>query len=93
MSGLSASATTPRRLRAIRSSFHQVHGAPQKGDVATDGKHVGIVSGPGRTVSVSTRDSTLPDYGCVVENDWGFRHNQKSTVSYWRHRNQNAYKR
>jgi len=34
--------------------FEQVHGAPQPGDVATDGKHVGIVSGPGRTVSVST---------------------------------------
>ncbi len=67
--------------------FEQVHGAPQKGDVATDGKHVGIVSRPGKTVSVSTRDSTLPDYGCVIENDWGFRQNQKGTVSYWRHRN------
>jgi len=30
--------------------FEQVHGAPQKGDVATDGKHVGIVSRPGSLV-------------------------------------------
>jgi len=29
--------------------FEQVHGAPQKGDVASDGEHVGIVSRPGKT--------------------------------------------
>jgi len=54
----------------------QVHGAAQKGDVATDGKHVAIVSRPGKTVSASTRDSTLPDYGCVIENDWVTPHHR-----------------
>lgn len=38
---------------------------PQAGDIATDGKHVGIVSGKNKTISATE--------GKVVENDWGFR--------------------
>ena len=40
---------------------------PQPGDICADGKHVGIVSEKGRTISAS-KDR-------VVENDWGFRSN------------------
>ena len=64
--------------------FEQVHGAPQKGDVATDGKHVGIVSRPGKTVSVTTHDPKESDYGRVVENDWGFRPGSTRRVTFWR---------
>jgi len=64
--------------------FEQVRGAPQKGDVATDGKHVGIVSRPGKTVSVTTEPSNPAAYGRVVENDWGFRSGQGNNMSYWR---------
>ena len=42
---------------------------PRKGDICTDGKHVGIVSGKSMTISVSAYTGT------VVENDWGFRGN------------------
>jgi len=64
--------------------FQQVHGAPQKGDVATDGKHVGIVSRPGKTVSVTTHDPKESNYGRVVENDWGFRQGDTRRVTFWR---------
>lgn len=43
---------------------------PQAGDICTDGKHVGIVSGKGKTISAAEHS--------VVENDWGFRKDQKS---------------
>ena len=38
---------------------------PALGDICTNGKHVGIVSGKGKTISASKEG--------VVENDWGFR--------------------
>lgn len=39
---------------------------PKPGDIATDGKHMGIVSGSNATISAT-------DGQGVVENDWGFR--------------------
>lgn len=39
---------------------------PRPGDVASDGDHMGIVSGTNTTISAT------PGQG-VVENDWGFR--------------------
>jgi cell wall-associated NlpC family hydrolase len=45
-----------------------------KEDYSDASGHVGIVSGPGTSVSVSS--ST----GSVVENDWGFRSDQKDVV-------------
>ena len=44
---------------------------PKPGDVATNGIHVGIVSGKGTTISASTETNT------VVENSWGFRTKSK----------------
>ena len=70
------------------SGFEQVHGAPQKGDVAASMEHVGIVSRPGKTVSVTTIG---PNAGRVVENDWGFRDNQK-TITFWRHNGSTSYR-
>lgn len=59
---------------------------PQPGDVAamrinyTDATgHVGIVTGPGTTVSASSETDT------VVENDWGFRPGQKDAVVFRRY--------
>ena len=51
---------------------------PKPGDVASDGKHVGIVSGGGTTVSASSRE------GKVVENDWGFRPDQEGKITFRR---------
>jgi len=68
--------------------FEQVHGAPQKGDVAASMEHVGIVSGPRKTVSVTTIG---PNAGRVVENDWGFRDNQRP-VTFWRHYGPTSYR-
>jgi RHS repeat-associated protein len=47
--------------------------SPQPGDVASDGNHVGIVSGSGMTISATPMNG-------VVENDWGFREDQSGTV-------------
>lgn len=54
---------------------------PMPGDVAASKEHVGIVSGAGKTVSVTSRGENA---GHVVENDWGFREGQ-SDVTFWRH--------
>jgi len=47
-------------------------------------EHVGIVSGPGRTVSVTTHDPKESDFSRVVENDWGFRAANARTTTFWR---------
>ena len=48
----------------------------QQGDIVTDGKHVGIIAGNGKTISAA--------HDKVVENDWGFRQNQKK-LRYFRY--------
>lgn len=48
--------------------FNLVKG-PRIGDICTDGSHVGIVSGKGKTISASALTNK------IVENDWGFRGN------------------
>jgi hypothetical protein len=45
-----------------------------KEDFSDASGHVGIVTGPGTSVSVSS------DTGTVVQNDWGFRSDQKDVV-------------
>ena len=52
---------------------------PKTGDVASDGKHVGIVSGVETTVSASSREDK------VVENDWGFRSGQAGKITFRRY--------
>lgn len=54
---------------------------PMPGDVASNGTHVGIVSGDRKTISVTSRGDRA---GHVVENDWGFREGQND-VTFWRH--------
>jgi len=51
---------------------------PQIGDVATDGSHIGIVSGKSTTISAAGS-------GIVVENDWGFRQGQKAEPRFYRY--------
>ena len=62
----------------LPSGFSQTQ-MPTPGDVATDGGHMGIVSGDNTTISAT------PEAG-VVENDWGFREkgmgNRKDTRFY-----------
>ena len=54
---------------------------PKPGDVAAYYGHVGIVSGPNRTISAAS-----PERGdAVVENDWGFRPEQKGKVVFRRY--------
>ena len=64
--------------------YDPVKGAPQPGDIASDGSHVGIVSGAGKTISVTTANPKAPEYGHVIENDWGFRKAQEGKVTFWR---------
>jgi hypothetical protein len=45
---------------------------PKPGDIATDGQHMGIVSGSNTTISASSLSG-----GLIVENDWGFRNGNK----------------
>ena len=52
---------------------------PQPGDIATDGDHMGIVSGPGRTISASSR------YKVVRESGWGFEPNRTRPVVFKRY--------
>lgn len=59
---------------------------PQPGDVAASAEHVGIVSGEGKTISVTTALPDEPDFGRVIENDWGFRKGQEGHVTFWRYR-------
>ena len=61
--------------------YEEVTGAPKPGDIASDGKHVAIVSGEGKTVSVTSRG---PVAGRVIENDWGFRDVQAGQVRFFR---------
>jgi hypothetical protein len=58
---------------------------PMPGDVVSNGAHVGIVSGKGKTVSASSKT------GHVVENDWGFKPMQEP-VSFWRHKGEGRAK-
>lgn len=55
---------------------------PRPGDIASDGKHVAVVSRNGTTISASS------DTGTVVENDWGFRAHQVKTVVFQRPKQQ-----
>ena len=57
---------------------------PQPGDICADGKHVGIVSGKGKTISASEKK--------VVENDWGFRKNAKRESRFYRYVGKNKKK-
>jgi len=50
---------------------------PQPGDVCADGKHVGIVSRAGKTISATKTG--------VVENEWGFRENEKGKSRFFRY--------
>jgi len=59
--------------------------SPMPGDVVSNGAHVGIVSGKGKTVSASSKT------GRVVETDWGFRSMQEP-VSFWRHKGEGRAK-
>jgi cell wall-associated NlpC family hydrolase len=53
--------------------------APQPGDVAAFDGHVGVVSKNGETISASSKTNT------VVENDWGFRTQQKGKMVFRRY--------
>lgn len=48
------------------------------GDIVTDGKHIGIISGPKKTISATLHDG-------VVENDWGWRSEQLSSMKVFRY--------
>jgi len=61
--------------------YDPVGGAPRPGDIAASASHVGIVSGAGKTVSVTTLGM---DYGHVVENEWGFRPGERDGITFWR---------
>ena len=47
------------------------------GDIVTDGTHMGIIAGNEQTISAA--------YDEVVENDWGYRGNEKRTLKYFRY--------
>ena len=64
--------------------YDPMEGAPQAGDIASDGTYVGIVSGEGKTISVTTANPKAPEYGHVIENDWGFRKVQEGKVTFRR---------
>jgi hypothetical protein len=49
------------------------------GDIITNGRHMGIISGPNKTISASSVTNT------VVENDWGWREEQKNEVNIFRY--------
>lgn len=51
------------------------------GDIITDGKHMGFISGYRKTISASSKAEDLK----VVENDWGWREDQKDTVKIFRY--------
>ena len=52
-------------------------GEEEPGDIVTDGKHIGIIAGNEQTISAT--------YDEIVENDWGYRKNQKKTLKYFRY--------
>ena len=64
---------------------YQVVTVPQPGDVASNGAHVGIVTGAGKTVSVTSREDRPEEYGHVVENNWGFRKENEGTMIFRRY--------
>ena len=47
------------------------------GDIITDGKHVGIISDQNKTISATPKE--------VVENDWGWREENKNNVKIFRY--------
>lgn len=49
------------------------------GDIITNGTHIGIISGPNKTISASSRENK------VVENDWGWRKIQRNSVKIFRY--------
>lgn len=52
------------------------------GDIITDGKHMGIISGPQLVISASSRPE---DENKVVENEWGWREDIKNNVKIFRY--------
>ena len=48
-------------------------------DIITDGTYMGIISGPNKTLSASSLTNI------VVENDWGWREEQKDEVKIFRY--------
>lgn len=53
------------------------------GDIITDGKHMGIISGPNLTINANSKFWVNK----VVENDWGWREDQKNDVKIFRYSN------
>lgn len=51
---------------------------PARGDIATNGVHVAVVTGPGETVS-SAKEK-------VVQNDWGFDPPNRVATLFWRYK-------
>lgn len=49
------------------------------GDIITEGKHMGIISGPRKTISASSIE------GKIVENDWGWRKDHWKKVRIFRY--------
>ena len=49
------------------------------GDIVTDGSHVGIISGPQKTISASAKTNT------IVENNWGWRKENYADVKIFRY--------
>ena len=99
---LSASGAPPGRLdggriplaedwgnpRARIDGYQPVQGRPQRGDVVSDGHHVGIFAplSDGRPGTVSAATPGSHDAGViggVVHNDWGFRKRQ-GPMTVWR---------
>jgi len=52
------------------------------GDIITDGKHMGIVTGD--CLTISAKFSLIPGQGKVVNNNWGFRSNDTKTIKIFR---------
>jgi hypothetical protein len=66
-----------------------VSGAPQPGDVVSDGDHVGLYAPlpggrPGTISAASAFSHDGAPFGRVVHNDWGFRPKQEKPVTVWR---------
>ncbi len=67
----------------IIPGYEVVENTPRAGDIASNGGHVGIVSENGKTLSITSLPG--PNYGQVVENDWGFRKDQAGSVVFRRY--------
>lgn len=52
------------------------------GDIITDGSHIGIISGPQKTISASSKPLDLMQ---VIENDWGWKPNEIPNIVIYRY--------